>query len=946
MMAIQAIIIGLPLIADTIISEMIIKDRMPETMAGFAPEFSIEKIGVSRTLIRNIGVGRDVHADLAELSYEWEGIKNFQLNKVIVKGVTLSARIDDSNHIHFNGLDFPIADQNKPSTPQGRLTKEPSFPITLDIKSFLPFIPKQLIFKNVNLNIKYKTRDIRIPIEIMARIHAEQGRATAQVRLIPFGQVINTIISADLESGLTGIQVAGNQLSPDCLTGLFRENMKGLRLAGPMDLNLTKTPSAPWQFELSGLGVSGENLPHLRFDSLKGRLSSVPKQSGGSALNLTADGNITLSDKRISKTSVRFNLATDLLPGKPLALSLKAETLPMDRLVINDGPKKTVVLDRPKLNLTLKGTLEDQECRIHISGQSLVVGFNSDFAKARGLTLTAVIQGNFMNPGQSKTLSFNSTLRGVSLKNRQATAALKHVRASGSFQIQQQEYFPLPLSSGQVKVTAKDISAAESKHKVFWTGMNITAKIRPGNTKKKMRIDLNSAISGIQAVSGTNQVSTQKASASGLLLLDEKLTPSLRMEARIINTEVKVPDHKLSGSEIDVQLPITYPFKPDTKPGKLTIGHISDGRSLDAGFDATLTQTGDLSYAVNGRVTSRNIKGLVFDLDLNAGLDDTMTPEADLIIRSDHFSFTEAELAEIMPEMDIPGQFSVTASTQTHASFKTHVLNTGGRIHIHEGSLDLPDLDLMVQGITGAIEFTDLLNPESLPGQKIKIKSINAGQFQFNDANLRFSIEDGKSLNIENLQFKWCNGLVSTESIRLPDKDNRLSLTLYCDRLEMDNLLRQIGAFDAEGGGTLNGRIPVVYDNGDITFDNGFLFSTPGQGGRIFVNDLDRMMQGFPKDTPEFSQLDLAGEALKDFQYQWAKLQFNTRGDTLDVKMELDGKPAKILPFEYRKDLNSFMRVDAKSPGSRFQGVKLDVNLKLPFNRVMKFGNKLKDILE
>jgi hypothetical protein len=62
--------------------------------------------------------------------------------------------------------------------------------------------------------------------------------------------------------------------------------------------------------------------------------------------------------------------------------------------------------------------------------------------------------------------------------------------------------------------------------------------------------------------------------------------------------------------------------------------------------------------------------------------------------------------------------------------------------------------------------------------------------------------------------------------------------------------------------------------------------------------------------------------------------------------MQLDGKPAKLLPFEYKKDIGSFVRVDASSPGSRFQGIKMDVNLKLPFNQVMKFGNIIKTIFK
>jgi hypothetical protein len=112
------------------------------------------------------------------------------------------------------------------------------------------------------------------------------------------------------------------------------------------------------------------------------------------------------------------------------------------------------------------------------------------------------------------------------------------------------------------------------------------------------------------------------------------------------------------------------------------------------------------------------------------------------------------------------------------------------------------------------------------------------------------------------------------------------------------------------------------------------------------IQNPEKLKAGIPVDAPGFSQLDLASEALKDFEYAWAKLTFDTQGETLTANMELDGKPGRVLPFEYRSDINSFVRVDAQSPGSRFQGIKLDVNLTLPFNQVMAFGNKMRKLFK
>nr|NJM01109.1 hypothetical protein [Desulfobacula sp.] len=267
------------------------------------------------------------------------------------------------------------------------------------------------------------------------------------------------------------------------------------------------------------------------------------------------------------------------------------------------------------------------------------------------------------------------------------------------------------------------------------------------------------------------------------------------------------------------------------------------------------------------------------------------------------------------------------------------------QVNIMDSRISFPESDLALKGIKARIDFSDLLVPETAPGQVLTIESIDVKKIRLSEAKIRFKLENAGSLLLENIRFKWCNGMISTESIRFPQERNEYHLTLFCDRLELTELLKQMGAFHAEGDGTLNGRIPLVYSEGRISFNNGFLFSTPGSRGKVVIENTDNIIAGIPADSPEFSQLDMAREALKDFDYEWAKLTFNTKEDTLSVNMELEGKPAGLLPFEYKKELGRFIRVDASSPGSRFQGIKLDVNLKLPFHDVMKFGNQLGSIL-
>ncbi|OGR20910.1 MAG: hypothetical protein A3J85_05020 [Desulfobacula sp. RIFOXYA12_FULL_46_16] len=402
--------------------------------------------------------------------------------------------------------------------------------------------------------------------------------------------------------------------------------------------------------------------------------------------------------------------------------------------------------------------------------------------------------------------------------------------------------------------------------------------------------------------------------------------------------------YKTLVSDFPFEIPIHFPdFKQD-QLGKFSVSSVRYGDHYDFSASGDILQTGTRQFRVNGRVLSESLPGV--KTKLTAGLDLEKDLKAFVHFETNQFKLNFADIRKLTPEKQKPFELDLSAFARVSMEYADRRFKTRMQVNITDGSIRLPELDLTLKGINTRIDLNDLLFLKTVPGQTVTIQSIDVQKIRISEAKIQFSLEDAKSLLIENIRFKWCNGLISTESIRFPQEKDEYHMTLFCDRLELTELLKQMGAFHAEGDGTLNGRIPLIYKDGQISFNNGFLFSTPGSRGKVVIENTDKIIAGIPMDSPEFSQLDVAREALKDFDYEWAKLTFNTQGDTLSVNMELDGKPAGLLPFEYKKELGGFIRVDASSPGSRFQGIKLDVNLKLPFNDVMKFGNQLRSILD
>jgi hypothetical protein len=244
---------------------------------------------------------------------------------------------------------------------------------------------------------------------------------------------------------------------------------------------------------------------------------------------------------------------------------------------------------------------------------------------------------------------------------------------------------------------------------------------------------------------------------------------------------------------------------------------------------------------------------------------------------------------------------------------------------------------IAVEGIQMALWIPDLVKMRSAPGQKLKFARASFGEMNIENGEIDFQIESPRSILVEKSHFNWCDGKVDAPAIRFTSGTADYNLILYCDRLNLARVLEQFGAASVRAEGELNGRIPLRYQNGVLSFKDGFLFTTPGEPGKIRMADTEILTAGIPPDTPQYVQMELARKALEDYDYSWAKLNLTTEGEDLLLNMQLDGKPAKSLPFVYRKDMGGFAQVEAGIEGSTFQGIRLDVNFRLPLNKIMQY---------
>jgi len=218
---------------------------------------------------------------------------------------------------------------------------------------------------------------------------------------------------------------------------------------------------------------------------------------------------------------------------------------------------------------------------------------------------------------------------------------------------------------------------------------------------------------------------------------------------------------------------------------------------------------------------------------------------------------------------------------------------------------------------------------------------MEIGNLKFTDGRVTFRVEDTETVFIEQSRLTWCGGKVESGSLRISLKNPELSTTLYCDRLQFTELLSQLGITDAEGDGSLNGRLPLEFNGRELVFDDGFLFSTPGNGGIVRFTNTAMLRQSLP-ETGQAAHLEYSMQAMENFSYNWTKLTFNSKGDDLQISMQIDGKPTTPLPFGYSNG-----QLVQTAAGSGIQHpIRLDVNFHLPFAQMFKYGQSFQKMMK
>ncbi len=265
---------------------------------------------------------------------------------------------------------------------------------------------------------------------------------------------------------------------------------------------------------------------------------------------------------------------------------------------------------------------------------------------------------------------------------------------------------------------------------------------------------------------------------------------------------------------------------------------------------------------------------------------------------------------------------------------------SGAEFSLWVESLEIPENSLSLSNLATACTVCFSGGKiRSLPKQLLTIDQISAGDLQMDQIQMRYQLEPGPVLFVEDLELNWCGGRVSLYNARIDPEMTSMSVQLFCDRLSLEQVLASFGLKDFYAGGELNGRLPLEWTADGLRIDRGFLFTTPGRGGTFSFGAAEVAAAVLPPGSLEKGQVGLVAAALAEFNYDWITMTLNSEGESLRLAIELSGTPEHVLPYEYDSQTGTYVKISLRPGHGIRQPMRFQLNLTIPLDQLLCYAS-------
>jgi hypothetical protein len=249
---------------------------------------------------------------------------------------------------------------------------------------------------------------------------------------------------------------------------------------------------------------------------------------------------------------------------------------------------------------------------------------------------------------------------------------------------------------------------------------------------------------------------------------------------------------------------------------------------------------------------------------------------------------TDDALAGVVRDKAKGAEFSGRVSAEAQLLFWGTHPRIVGRVRLADGQVRKDKLS--VEGLSADVPFQKGISFRTIDRPVVSFMRAKAGNVCMDQGRLAFQLTE-KELFVDRMEVGWCKGSLNAYSVHLALKNPKDDFIVYADRIDLGEALMMVVPFKGLMQGVLYGRFPVGFDKGHVKLSKGFLYSLPGQDGKLKLNDNAQMAELLGKAGIKGDIQAPLSRALSDMDFSTFKMDLEPgQKDEGTLRIKLAGK--------------------------------------------------------
>lgn len=207
-----------------------------------------------------------------------------------------------------------------------------------------------------------------------------------------------------------------------------------------------------------------------------------------------------------------------------------------------------------------------------------------------------------------------------------------------------------------------------------------------------------------------------------------------------------------------------------------------------------------------------------------------------------------------------------------------------------------------VRGVSGTVEFDDLIGLTTPPGQRFAIGAIDPG-LELTGGEVVFHLTGGGDARLEAARFPFAGGTLEVQPTEWRVGERERVLTLAASGIGLKALTDALSVPGLEAEGTVTGTFPIAFSGSDVFIREARLVAESGGGVLRYTGETGTAAG----QTNE--NVAMAFRALRDFRFSVLELGADGNlSDQVVVTARLEGRNPEVLsgtPFNFNISIDS-----------------------------------------